>query len=462
MTDCKKTVCVQGLGFVGAAMSIAVANAQCETGALYNVIGVDLDSPMGIKRVNALNNGKFPFETADSNLSDALESAHKACNLSATVNPAVYEDADIILIDVHLDIDWDASPPKIKLEGFKSAIRVIAERVKPGALMITETTVPPGTTQNVIVPIVEAELQKRNLPTDSVHIAHSYERVMPGKDYYNSIVNFWRVYSGHTQQAAKKCREFLETVINTDEYQLTELSNTTASETSKVLENSYRATTIAFIEEWGKFSEKVGIDLYEVIDAIRVRPTHNNIRTPGFGVGGYCLTKDPLFGQLAAREYYDLDLEFPFSARSVDANQQSPIRSAQRVEELIGGFEGKSMLLLGITYRQDVGDTRYTPSEPFYQYVKSKGASIDVYDPLVEHWEELALDTPDSIPAADGIDAVVISVPHGEFQTMDYLDWLGDNKPVIFDAFSVLSKQQRQQLRDHGCVVESLGRGLGL
>src|SRR5262249_19673396 len=156
--------------------------------------------------------------------------------------------------------------------------------------------------------------------------------------------------SGATPAAADACEAFLSQIINVQAYPLTRLHSTTASETAKVLENSYRAINIAFIEEWGQFAEEVGIDLFEVIDAIRVRPTHNNIRQPGFGVGGYCLTKDPLFAAVAARDLFDReDLAFPFSSRAVEVNARMPLRTLDRVRNLLGGsLTGRRLLLLGV------------------------------------------------------------------------------------------------------------------
>ena len=118
---------------------------------------------------------------------------------------------------------------------------------------------------------------------------------MPGPDYLDSILNNWRVYSGHTNKSEALCEEFLSTIINTNKYPLTKLSSLTSSEMAKIMENSYRAVNIAFIEEWARFSEKIGTNSFEIINAIRKRPTHNNIRQPGFGVGGYCLTKGSIF-----------------------------------------------------------------------------------------------------------------------------------------------------------------------
>ena len=124
------------------------------------------------------------------------------------------------------------------------------------------------------------------------------------------------------------------------DFPLTRLGNTTASETAKVMENTFRATTIALMEEWGRFAETVGVDLFEVVDAIRMRPTHANMRTPGFGVGGYCLTKDPLFAKLAASELWDTPMEFPFSSAAVRTNDDAPLVTLDRVRRLIGGTLG--------------------------------------------------------------------------------------------------------------------------
>src|SRR5439155_14626233 len=143
---------------------------------------------------------------------------------------------------------------------------------------------------------------------------------------------------------------FLSCFINVRDYPLTRVGSTTASETGKLLENSYRATTIAFMEEWGRFAEANGIDLFEVIDAIRVRPTHSNMRQPGFGVGGYCLTKDPHFGAISARQLFGRsDLTFPFSTQAISVNAAMPIGTVDRLECLLGGsLRGKTVLLLGV------------------------------------------------------------------------------------------------------------------
>ncbi len=453
-------IAVQGLGFVGAAMATAVASAVDSDGSpRYRVIGVDLADVGGQRRIAAINGGVFPFETVDQDLTNALAAAAMRGNLVATSTTAAYALAEVIVIDVPLDIDWRSQTPTLLLGGFEAAIATVGRHVQPGALVLVETTVPPGTTQKIVQPILDRELMARGLDPSSVFLAHSYERVMPGADYFASIVDFWRVFAGATPQAGDRAEAFLSSVINTAEFPMTRLSNTTASETAKVLENTYRATTIALMDEWARFAETVGVDLYEIVEAIRVRPTHNNMRTPGFGVGGYCLTKDPLFAKLAASELFGVEMEFPFSTAAVKTNDLAPAAVVDRLEQLLGGSLASARLLLaGVSYRQDVGDTRYSPAETFVRIAQQRGATVVCHDPLVEIWEELDLKLDPQFPAAEKIDAVVFAVPHREYRELNIAEWLGGTTPIVFDAFGVLSAEQRSTAVDLGCVVTGLGQ----
>jgi nucleotide sugar dehydrogenase len=457
----RPVVAVQGLGFVGSAMAIAVASARTGEGApAFTVVGVDLDDDMGRARVDALNEGRFPFETTDDDLVAALGEARRHGNLLASTDPAAYGLADVVVVDVPLDIEWRSEHPALRLEGFEAAIRTVAERVAPGTLVLVETTVPPGTTERVVVPTIEAALSGRGLDPSSVLVAHSYERVMPGADYLNSIINYWRVFAGHTEEAAKAAERFLSAIINVEDYPLTRLSNTTASETAKVLENTFRATTIALMDEWGQFAELAGVDLFEVVDAIRTRPTHANMRTPGFGVGGYCLTKDPLFAKLSSQVLFGSPLEFAFSSAAVRTNDRAPIRVLERTTQLLGGdLRGRHLLLLGISYRPDVGDTRYSPAETFVRAARDAGAVVSVHDPLVSHWDELDLDVPSELPRLDGVDAVVLAVPHASYRDIDVVSWFDGNRPVVVDGSDVWTAEQRRLAESIGCVVASIGRG---
>lgn len=442
-------------------MAAAVAKARdAARQPVFDVVGVDLPTPGGLDRIAAINAGRFPFTTVDQQLIDAVQDGRAAGNLRATADPAIYAQADVVIVDVNLDLRTTEAGPALALDGLRHAVRDVATHVKPGALVLVETTTPPGTTEKIVAPEIAAVLQSRGLSPDAVLIAHSYERVMPGAEYLDSIINYWRVYAGCTPQAADAAEAFLSKVINVTQFPLTRLASPTASETAKVLENSYRAVNIAFIEEWARFAEGVGVDLFTVIDAIRKRPTHSNMRQPGFGVGGYCLTKDPLFAGLASRDIFHADRDFPFSRQAVALNNAMPLVSVDRLEQELGGLRDKSVLLLGVSYRPDVGDTRYSPSAIFLEEAQKRGARVTCHDPLVTEWPEVSATLAAALPSPQGVDAVVLAVAHRDYQQIDVRGWLGDARPLILDANRVLTDAQRRAAIDAGCRCYSIGRGL--
>ena len=460
----RKTVCVQGLGFVGAAMATAVAVAKGRSGQyLYNVIGVELPTTEGVRKVQCINRGEFPLSTVDKELISAIKDASRRGNLTATVDQSIYSQADIIVVDVAQDISLKGAKPNLDLSSLKEAIRTIGKTIEPETLVVIETTVPPGTCENVVVPILESELRNRELPENAVHVAHSYERVMPGANYLDSIINYWRIFSGYTTEAATACRIFLETVINTEKFPLTQLASMTASETAKVLENSYRAANIAFIDEWTKFSERIGIDLHEVVEAIAKRPTHSNIRYPGLGVGGYCLTKDPMFTPIVAEQIFqESNLSFPVSHLIIKINQKMPFHVLDRISQLFSNeLENRRILVCGISYRPDIGDTRYSPSEILVREMRNHNASVILNDPYVNYWAELQEDVPSVFPT-EPVDGAILAVAHKSYIDNGIMEWLKENTSVVVDAAPLLTKNQRDELRNNGVCVESIGRGDGL
>lgn len=459
----KKIVCVQGLGFVGAAMAVAIAMAKTKNGRpIYEVVGVDLDNEVGVERVTSINNGKFPFHTTDENLIAAIENVHLSGNLRATTDPKVYSEADIIVVNVQLDIAFGESEPELVFNSFNKAIEAAALRMRRDTLMIVETTVPPGTCEKIVIPTVSKIFLERNLDPEKFLLAHSYERVMPGKNYLNSIINFWRVFSGRNEESADLCKKFFASVINTDDFPLTQLASTTASETAKVMENAYRAVNIAFIAEWVKFAESAGVDLIEVIDAIKQRPTHANIRYPGLGVGGYCLTKDPAFAPAAARELFGLNLDFPFSNLAIRECMNMPQHAIDKIRIAMGNdLSGTRILILGVSYRPDVSDTRFSPSEVLYHGLTQLGAEVDVHDPLVDVWEEVGVTVMQKVPDLTQYDAVIFAVAHEPYRQLDLIRLLGRNERLIYvlDAFVVFDKDQRNAFRSAGINFEALGVG---
>ena len=222
--------------------------------------------------------------------------------------------------------DGDLISYDVDLNPFEKAIKSIALNCKEEVLILVETTVPPGTCKKVVYPIIKNTFKDRKLNFDKVSIGHSYERVMPGPNYIDSIQNFYRVFSGIDEKSSLATEKFLKTIIKTDQYPLTKLHSTTSTEMAKVLENSFRAMNIAFVVEWTRFAEEAGVNFYQIIDAIRMRPTHKNIMYPGIGVGGYCLTKDPLLASWSRKKelFNGLDI-LSQSEEGVKINDKMPI-----------------------------------------------------------------------------------------------------------------------------------------
>lgn len=456
-------VCVQGLGFVGSATAVVVASAMDKNGqAVFDVTGIEINNEEGYKKAQLLNQGHFPFQTTDKKLLEKTSEACKRGNLSATLDEKAYADADYIIVALPLNISALNGPDKrILWEPFKSGIHAFAALMKPNCLVIVETTVPPGTCREIIYPILKEAFEDRGLKEEPL-LAHSYERVMPGADYFNSIVHYYRCFAGIGTLASERCRAFLEVIIDTVNWPLTELSAIEGSEMAKLMENSYRAITIAMIEEWSEFAEHLNVNIYESINAIRKRESHSNIRQPGFGVGGYCLTKDPLFALQAAKEIYNIPFaQFPFCEMAVATNNYMPLRCLEKLKKELGSLAGKNILLLGVSYRQDIGDTRYSPAQIFAEGAEKAGAALTFQDPLVAFWPEMNLSIPNTLgdfnPAL--FDAIVLGVPHRQYREENIVEWLQNTNGLIFDACGLLNETEINALRSHNKEMFIVGRG---
>lgn len=458
----RELVCVMGLGFVGAAMALAVSRAVTSDGVpIFDVHGVDLPTEEGVKRVEAINNGRFPFVTGDKQLTTSAEQALASANLSAGIDPEIYSKADIVIVDVHLDAKLVDDKPVVSFDSFEKAIRTLGRYVSPTALIIIETTVPPGTCKDLVWPILREEFEKRDVNMDELGLAHSYERVMPGENYLASITDYWRVYAGMDERSSERCGNFLSRIIDVQTYPLRRLQHPTASEMAKLLENTYRAVNIALIDEWSILAESMNVDLFEVVNAIRDRPTHKNIMRPGLGVGGYCLTKDPVMALFANMNLEAAPRsEFGLTKMALSINAEMPNRNAERFERALDHVvSGQSVLMLGAAYRPEVGDTRFSASEQFYRALVAKGAHLTVHDPFVEYWQELDIVPEASMPSAEKFDAVVFCVGHRFYLDFDVLKWLGDARPTIYDCDQVLDKATLNALADCGLVLWATGRG---
>ncbi|MCW3089635.1 MAG: NDP-sugar dehydrogenase [Ferruginibacter sp.] len=462
----KKVVIVQGLGFVGSVMGLVVANALTEE---YAVIGIDLPSASSFWKICSINEGVFPVLASDPKISQYYQRALQKKNYYATYDNYAFSQADVIIVDINLDVkkqssfNDDVEDYHVDLAPFKKAINSIGQNCKPDVLVLVETTVPPGTSQKIVKPLLEENLQQRGLPVAELKVGHSYERVMPGPKYIDSIQNFYRVFAGTDDKSSDAIEKFLRTVIRTDEYPLTKLGNTNATEMAKVLENSFRAMNIAFMVEWSRFAEEAGVDIYEVVNAIRMRPTHKNIMLPGLGVGGYCLTKDPLLASWAKMNLFGSEGRLHESERGVHINDKMPLYAFEYLQsQYKDPLQGKKVLLLGVSYLNDVGDTRYTPVEGFYDCLETERAEIALHDPHVLYWEEKDVwvnrDLQELLQT--DYDFIIITTGHKEYRNNAELIARLLQKPAafIYDTIGVLTNEEIKALAAKH-TVKVIGRG---
>ena len=460
----KRIVVVQGLGFVGAVMALVCANAISED---YAVIGVDLASEATYWKIRSINDGIFPLIANDPKIAEFFDNAKEQGNLLATYDPLAYKYADIVVVDINLDVQKNSSEDgmlqkfDVDLNGFKSAIKSVGCNCRDDVLVLVETTVPPGTCEKIVKPIIEEELKRRGLTIEKYRLGHSYERVMPGPEYIDSIREFPRVYSGSNRDSANAIESFLNTIIDTSVCDLTRLEHTNATEMAKVLENSYRAMNIAFAVEWSRFAEEAGVDLYAMVDAIRVRKTHANLMYPGIGVGGYCLTKDPLLASWARKSFFGSDSALDMSVNSVSVNDQMPIFAFNRLVQVFGELKGKKVSFLGVSYRGDVGDTRFTPVGPFMDMMLQSGCVVKLHDPFVSHWQEYNCDVELNLDVviSSAPDLIIISSGHSEYKKASTLQKLmAITATHIYDTIGLFSSEQLSMLRRRH-KVSVLGRG---
>ena len=449
----KEIVIVQGLGFVGAIMALVVANSKKP----YAVIGVDLPNIKGKSKVRDINNGIFPIKSTDKKILKYYNKSLERGNFLATTQNDVYKYADIIIVDINLDVEkkYDLHRNlfnfQVNIEPFKKAMRIIAKSCKQNAFILIETTVPPGTTEKIIDPIFKEEFKKRRVKTH-YKLAHSYERIMPGNNYINSIENYYRVYAGINKKSSLKAKKFLSSIIDTKTYPLTELKNTTSSEIAKVLENSFRAMNIAFIQEWTEFAENAKVNLYDIIDAIKKRDTHKNIMYPGLGVGGYCLTKDPLLASWASKNIFKGSI-LKNSVKAVSINDMMPMHTFKKINEYFHQkIAGKKFLFIGLSYLKNIGDTRSTPVELLFEKIKMNGGKIHLYDPLIEYWVEKKIKIDKKLDNFEKVkyDCIVLNTAHDKIRNnKKIIKLLIKNKKLVIDTNNILTENKITKIQKH-------------
>ncbi|MDA8405610.1 MAG: GDP-mannose dehydrogenase [Deltaproteobacteria bacterium] len=492
----REIVVVMGIGFVGAVMAAVVADSSDESGDSRKfVIGMQRPSARSFWKIPLMNRGIAPVKAEDPEVPAMI----RRCvidkgTLTASFTYKALSLADVVVVDVQCDYIKeslnDVRTGYVHLEDLEKSLEVIGETIPPMALTLIETTVPPGTTEQVAYPLMKRAFQKRGIQEDPL-LAHSYERVMPGANYVASVRNFWRVCSGINDEARNRVVKFLSEVIDTRNFPLTVLDRPIESETAKIVENSYRATILAFLNEWSVFSERNGVDLVKVLEAIKVRPTHSNIIFPGPGIGGYCLPKD---GGLAVWAYKHLlgfeDDLFKITPLAININDSRALHVPELARDALRNMgryiAASKVTLLGASYREDVGDTRYSGSEIIVRRLVEMGADVCVHDPYVDHWWEfeaqetypapgkgrgrffrsqkklpelrIEKDLPTSLKDAD---VMILAVRHKQFMNLDPDDvvrYAGGPLAVI-DCFGILKDEAIVRYFELGCEVKGLGRG---
>jgi UDP-N-acetyl-D-glucosamine dehydrogenase len=492
----REIVVVMGVGFVGAVMAAIVADTTDKNGKPSKfVIGMQRPSARSFWKIPMLNRGVSPVRAEDPEVDPMIARCVKEKKtLIATYTYDVLKLADVVVVDVQCDyIKADLGNVRngqTDMAALEASLGVIAEHIPHDTLVLIETTVAPGTTEQVAYPIMKKIFKKRGIESDPL-LAHSYERVMPGKNYVASIRDFWRVCSGINEEAKRRVVKFLNEVLNTEKFPLTVMDRPIESETAKIIENSYRATILAFLDEWSLYAERNGVDLVKVIKAIKVRPTHSNMIFPGPGIGGYCLPKDGGLGVWAYKHILGFEDDiFRITPLAIDINDTRGLHVGQLTRDALRNMgqpiASADVLILGAAYREDVGDTRYSGSEIVIRKLAEMGAEIKVHDPYVDHWWEF--EQQDSYPgpgqskarffrnqeklkeihveqdlgkALSDVDAVVFAVPHKLYLDLDpdnLVQTIG-HPAAIIDCFGILSDDKIKRYFKLGCEVKGLGRG---
>jgi nucleotide sugar dehydrogenase len=487
-----------GVGFVGAVMAGVIADSvNPDSGQPGKfVIGMQRPSTRSYWKIPYLNRGLAPVQAEDPEVAPLIRRCVlEKKTLTATFTYEALTLADVVVVDVQCDYQKETlgnvRQGQADIAALEGSLKIIGEKIKPDCLVLIETTVPPGTTEYVAYPIIKNAFESRGLAAYEPLLAHSFERVMPGRNYVASIRDFWRVCSGINGTARERVTKFLAEVLNVDNYPLTVLDRPIESETCKIVENSYRATILAFLHEWSLFSERNGVDLIKVIEAIKVRPTHSNMIFPGPGIGGYCLPKDGGLGVWAYQTLMGFEDDiFRITPQAIDINDTRALHVARLVRDALRNMgkivAASKIALLGASYREDVGDTRYSGSEIVVRKLTEMGGELVVHDPYVRHWWELEKqdtyparghswarffrnqeklreitvqeDLAETLKAADALVLAVRHKPYLELQPEAVVSMIG-RPAAIIDCFGILDDAAIKRYFELGCEVKGLGRG---
>jgi UDP-N-acetyl-D-glucosamine dehydrogenase len=383
-----------GQGYVGLPLAISAAQAG------FHVTGIDSN----VKKVFELNSCQSPIEDVSN---EEIKIVSEAGKYKATSDKLIDSDTEIICVCVPTPLGSNHQPD---LDILKAATVDVGKGLKAGMLVIIESTIQPGTTRDVVVPILEKE---SGLSRDQFLVAYSPERIDPMNKKF-TIKNTPKLVAGLTSEATVKAKQFYSKFID----QVNICDSLEVAEAAKLLENSFRLVNISFINELAMFCQKIGIDVNDVIKAASTKPYGFMPFYPSVGVGGHCIPVDPLYLAQAARQ---VGAPTRFIELADEINLGMPTYFVGRASEMLGGLNGKKILVIGVSYKPNVADVRETPVEALINGLKKSGAVVSWHDDLVKIWNGES-----SVALGSGFDLSILATPH------DYLDLsLLGNVPVL-------------------------------
>jgi UDP-N-acetyl-D-glucosamine dehydrogenase len=386
---------IVGLGYVG----LPLANAAAHSG--IEVVGLDLNTRI----VDGLNAGKSHIDDLGSEAIASLLST----GFRATSDVTVIADADIVVICVPTPLDEDGRP---NLAAVIGASKSIAANLTPGTTVVLESTTYPGTTEEILKPLLEAG--GLVCGTD-FYLAFSPERIDPGNKTYD-ITNTPKVVGGVTPESTARATAFYSQFIS----EVVAASGPREAEMAKLLENTYRHVNIALVNEMAQFSHSMGIDIWEVVRLAKTKPFGFQSFSPSAGVGGHCIPIDPNY--LAYKVRAELDRPFRFVELAEEINQSMPTFVSRRVQDMLNDqfkpVRGSRVLLLGVTYKANISDRRESPAVPLAKRLLNMGCVLQYNDPSVDGWEIDGVEIERVIDLAAGsaaADAIIIVQPHSVY-----------------------------------------------
>ena len=406
-------VCVLGQGYVG--LSVACGAAQSG----MTVVGIDLDA----ERIAALSNGANVVPGVhDANFAEAFDTGR----LTFDVDPSHIGSADVVLICVPTPL-VDHRPD---LRAVESAAATVARFLAPGALLILESTTYPGTTEQVVLPLVERD---DLVVSRDFLLAYSPERIDPGNEKFG-LAETPRVVGGLDERSTELAGLFYSCMVN----QIHLVSSCKAAELAKLLENTYRMVNIALVNELAQLCADQGINVWEVIGAAASKPFGFEAFYPGPGIGGHCIPLDPTYLSWQSRR--DTGRPFRLVELAADVNAGMPRYVASRIVDALNDHHivanGANVLVLGVTYKPNVGDIRESAAIATMTQLARHGVTVSFHDPFVDRIDELGLDRvslDDEVLAV--ADCVAVLTPHASYD----LGQVVSRASLVFDARNACS-----------------------